>query len=1026
MNLEVVVTLFNNAILLLVLSVIYEITYFIPSRYRHLQPIFSGLLISVVCVVIMSMPLMFQFGIIFDTRSILISVTALMFGPVPTAVVVTVASLYRLSIGGVGVLPGLTVILTSALVGLVWRRWLYEKSTKWRWLSIYAMSIVVHFIMLDSMLLLPSGDSLNVINKIALPVMLVFPVTSVLLSLLLMHQQTHREIQSQLKQSERRFQDLFYQAPLAYQSLDIEGRFIEVNQQWLDLFGYSRDEVVGKWFGDFVSPEYVDEFREQFLLYKKQGYTHGELEMLQKGGEKIFIAFEGKIKYGPDGKFIQTYSLLQDMTKQKMAEAALVNSEKKYRYIAENMSDVIWQMDINLNAMYVSPSVEKLTGETHEEHLKKTAKERFPTQSIEKLRSVISDEIEIEKDPKIDKNRSRRLEVEYYKADGTVGWVGMNISIMRDEHNKMIGFQGVSRDITQHKKTEIKLSESERSKSVLLSNLPGMAYRCNYDREWTMQFVSDGCLELTGYPPESLLNNRDLSFYALIAPQYRDLLFEEWELALAAKLQFKYEYEIITADGKHKWVLEMGEGVYDKNGQVEMLEGIIIDIQDRKENEIKIKFSNEHNLWTGLYNLRYFENILNSDAGNTSGEKRAVVGIDLNSIYPLRMAYGFRYSQKLVKRVADALKRHESCSHQLFHIYENQFAFYLNAYKDTDGLRAFCEAIVDTLESILTVERVGGNIGVVEINAENEFNTDQILRSLMIASDNADNNSDIDFAFCFYNIQMEAQLMREKAIEHELSQIAAGESADRLFLQFQPILDIKTNMIKGFEALARLNSDSYGMVSPLEFIPIAEKTKLILPLGEQIIFKALGFISRLRVKGYDDITVAINISVIQLLRDNFAKKLFAMIVDMHLNPELVFIEITESIFSLNYPKINQVLGELKGIGINISIDDFGTGYSSLARVRELNVNCLKIDKLFIDKLLTLKHKQSITGDIIAMAHKLDYKVIAEGVEEESQLQYLREQGCDEIQGYLISKPIDEETSFEFLKNINKRLLYNSN
>jgi len=251
---DVLINLIRNAALLLVLTVIYEFAYLVPSEYRRLRPVLSGLLISVVCVVIMSIPLNIQSGVIFDTRSILISVTALMFGPISAAIVVAAAILYRLSIGGIGVLPGLAVILSSALIGLFWWRWLYTKSKKWRWLSIYAMSLIVHFIMLDFMLLLPYPDSLNVIRETALPVMLLYPVAAVLLSLLLMRQQALRGIQDQLKQSEKRFQDLFYQAPLGYQSLDINGCFIEVNQQWLDTLGYSREEVIGHWFGDFVAP----------------------------------------------------------------------------------------------------------------------------------------------------------------------------------------------------------------------------------------------------------------------------------------------------------------------------------------------------------------------------------------------------------------------------------------------------------------------------------------------------------------------------------------------------------------------------------------------------------------------------------------------------------------------------------------------------------------------------------------------------------------------------------------------------
>jgi PAS domain S-box-containing protein len=126
------------------------------------------------------------------------------------------------------------------------------------------------------------------------------------------------------------------------------------------------------------------------------------------------------------------------------------------------------------------------------------------------------------------------------------------------------------------------LIESERSKSVFLSHLPGMAYRCNYDCEWTMQFVSAGCRELTGYPPESLLNNSEISFNSMIAPEYREPIRKEWDRIIAGRLPFNYEYEIITASGDRKWVLEKGQGVYNEQGEVVALEGIIIDISDRK------------------------------------------------------------------------------------------------------------------------------------------------------------------------------------------------------------------------------------------------------------------------------------------------------------------------------------------------------------------------------------------------------------------------------------------------------------
>ena len=237
-----------------------------------------------------------------------------------------------------------------------------------------------------------------------------------------------------------------------------------------------------------------------------------------------------------------------------------------------------------------------------------------------------------------------------------------------------------------------------------------------------------------------------------------------------------------------------------------------------------------------------------------------------------------------------------------------------------------------------------------------------------------------------------------------------------MVLQYQPIVGLQSDKISGFEALVRLNSDSFGRVTPLEFIPIAEKTKLIIPLGYHIIIKALQFLKKLNERGYHEVAVSINISAIQLLKNDFVPSLCKMIEESAVDPENIILEITESIFASNYQEINQILGRLKGCGMKIAIDDFGTGYSSLARERELNVNCIKIDKSFVDKLMVLEWEKTLTGDIISMGHKLGHCIIAEGVEYDRQKEYLRAYGCDKIQGYLISKPLDENAAIELLAN----------
>ena len=178
------------------------------------------------------------------------------------------------------------------------------------------------------------------------------------------------------------------------------------------------------------------------------------------------------------------------------------------------------------------------------------------------------------------------------------------------------------------------------------------------------------------------------------------------------------------------------------------------------------------------------------------------------------------------------------------------------------------------------------------------------------------------------------------------------------------------NRLTSLQALGRLRTVA-GLVSPLEFIPIAEKTKLILPIGEKIIAKALCFLNRLNKLGYNEIGISLNISVIQLLSPNFTNRLFELISEIQVNMKNIYIEITESVFASDYDKINSILEIMRKAGLQIMIDDFGTGYSSLYREQELKADYMKIDKYFIDNLLCADQSKAITGDIISMAHKLD-------------------------------------------------------
>ncbi|MFA7636815.1 MAG: PAS domain S-box protein [Monoglobales bacterium] len=365
--------LINNAALLLVLSVIYQLTNLINPRYIRVKQIVNGLLIALICIAIMSMPFKLFMGIVFDTRSILISVTALVFGSLPTIITVVVAGIFRILQGGTGALTGVAVIITSAVIGLVWRFSMKSTDSKLHWLNVYVMSFLVHIAMIVCMNLLPYPVNINVIREITLPVLLIYPIASVLLYALLNQQQAFLRVRDKLEQSEERFRLLFDRAPLGYQSLDIDGNIIDVNQQWLDISGFSREEVIGKRFGDFLQPAHKVEFNEKFLQLKETGQIHCEFEMLHKSGEPLFFAVDGNIVYEPSGEFKQILCILKDITGQKKAETDLQQSERKYRRLYETMAQGVVYQAADGSILSANPAAEKILGLTLEQMMGMTS-----------------------------------------------------------------------------------------------------------------------------------------------------------------------------------------------------------------------------------------------------------------------------------------------------------------------------------------------------------------------------------------------------------------------------------------------------------------------------------------------------------------------------------------------------------------------------------------------------------------------------------------------------------------------------
>ncbi len=708
--------------------------------------------------------------------------------------------------------------------------------------------------------------------------------------------------------------------------------------------------------------------------------------------QNISLRIEKKLLSDYEKKLKESEVLFKAVFEQATVGIAIVHNDKYITAVSENIPTV-------------NPMFEKIVGRS-----------KYELDNISWTDITHPDDLQHDLENfekfKAGEIKGYELEKRYIKPDGSFVWVRMIVSPLHFDNAPYTNHLCVIEDISERMEMEKNLYESERSKAAILYNLPGMAYRCSYDRDWTMQFVSEGCSKLTGYKPESLLYNKDVSFKTLIHPKYREYIWHEWGESIRQKSKFRDEYELITASGEKKWVFEQGIGIYDLNGNVTALEGLIIDITERKKQEIRLKYINYHDELTGLYNRRYFNEFIEAELKGDRKEKSSVILVNLKKFGVVNLTLGYTFAEKMIKELAENLSAvcNEEC--KLFHVSRDTFVFYLNSYKNKDELIKFNDFIVGIINATFVSKTIGASIGILELE-NSECDAERILKNGLIAAQYVNEYQHLGYAF--FDLKMEEKLLREARIKNELD-LAVLNTGDTLFyLEYQPVINMKTNKVHSFEALSRLKSSKLGNVSPSEFIPIAEDTQLIVPLGKLIMKQALLFLKKLGDEGYHDVKVALNISTIQLLRDDFIPELVDTIDETAVNANRIILEITESLFFNNYQEINDKIDALKLLGIEIAIDDFGTGYSSLARERELNVNCLKIDKYFIDKLLLFDENESITADIISMAHKIGHYVIAEGVEHEKQKNYLLESGCDLLQGYLFSRPVPEKAAIEFLK-----------
>lgn len=412
-----------------------------------------------------------------------------------------------------------------------------------------------------------------------------------------------------------------------------------------------------------------------------------------------------------------------------------------------------------------------------------------------------------------------------------------------------------------------------------------------------------------------------------------------------------------------------------------------------------------HDAVTGLPNQQYFQDLVKT----LDNIPLACILINPRNFKLVNIMYGYTYGNEILIQIADVLRSlAESQRHlHVFRLSDDRFILLQESEEE--------ESLLSSLQD--TLREAGGRnheLGALEftIGIATSKSTKHDASLLIKQASIALNATTAEILIQRYDRGLEEILIRKDAIEQELKKAINGKNKV-LSLAYQPIVARDGNTIHAFEALGRMESESLGTVPPMEFITLAEERHFIIPLGDTILDMATDFLQTLNQLGERRVQVAINISALQVMDEELPHKIASMAREKQISLSQVELELTETIFSGDLDRIALQLKKLRSLGVQISIDDFGTGFSSLSRLGSLDIDILKLDRMFVESLHE-KDDQDLVSDIISMAHHLGKQVVAEGVETEAQKEWLHHAMCDFFQGYLFSRPVPSTEALSLL------------
>lgn len=680
----------------------------------------------------------------------------------------------------------------------------------------------------------------------------------------------------------------------------------------------------------------------------------------------------------------------------RRAEAALRQSEARFRATLDHAATGIANVSLDGQWLWVNRKLCEILGYTEAELTQHGTLERIThPEDLPLGRDITQRLIAGEID-------SGTLQKRCLRKDGRVVWAEISIVLLRDTNGQPQYFVGVIDDITTRRQMEEALRESEAS----LALAQRVAHIGNWDWDIPHNRLrwSDEVYRIFGLAPRAFDADYD-AFLRAVHPDDRQLVTHAVERALGRRAPYDIDHRIVLPDGSERVVHEQAEVTWDAKGEPIRMFGTVQDITERVKAEQRLSFLAHYDGLTGLPNRVLLNDRLRQAMIEADRHERlvAVFFLDLDRFKTINDTLGHEAGDTLLKAVAQRLTATVRRGDTLARLGGDEFTLVLADMVNVQDAATLAQKVLDSFSTPFVIDNrelfVTASIGVT-VYPFDDNSIEGLLKNADTAMYHAKERG--RNAYQFYSTEMNGQAFKRLTLHNALRRaLERGELA----LHYQAQVDLRSGRVTGVEALLRWQHPELGLIPPDDFIPLAEETGLIVPIGEWVLRTACRQARIWQQRFAADLRMAVNVSTRQLQQPDIAQVIVDILHETGVRPDTIELELTETLLMQNVEAALPTLRRIHAAGIGLAIDDFGVGFSSLSYLRQLPIDAVKIDRSFVRDLTVDPDDAALVAAIIAMAHSLKLEVIAEAVETREQLAFLHAEGCDQMQGFLFLPPL---------------------